>query len=232
MPFFGKPLQAGGSNSLVSTIYSALFKNWRARRMADFERIIQPRPGERILDVGGYHATWQHASFHGCSVDLVNIDCESASPPARSLANGLQVREIRGNGCALPFADGSCDIVFSNSVIEHVGSVRDQLAFAEEACRVGKRLWIQTPAVACPIEPHFLGPCIHWFPRRIRPLAARLFSICGLLGGHSASQLQELVDHTRLIPRKRLRQLFPGCQIHTERLLGIIPKSHIITRSS
>jgi ubiquinone/menaquinone biosynthesis C-methylase UbiE len=175
MPFSGKPLHAGGSNSLVSTIYSTLFKKWRARRMADFEHIIQPRPGERILDVGGYHATWQNASFHGCSVDLVNIDCESESKPARALANGLLVREIRGNGCALPFTDGSYDIVYSNSVIEHVGSVEDQLAFAREACRVGKRLWIQTPAVACPIEPHFLGPCIHWFPRRIRPLAARLF---------------------------------------------------------
>ncbi len=100
-----KPLQAGGSNSLVSAIYSTLFKNWRARRMADFERIIQPRPGERILDVGGYHATWQNARFHGCSVDLVNIDCESESKPARVLENGLQVREIRSNGCAHPFAD-------------------------------------------------------------------------------------------------------------------------------
>jgi ubiquinone/menaquinone biosynthesis C-methylase UbiE len=230
MPFSGKPLHAGGSNSLVSTIYSTLFKKWRARRMADFERIIQPRPGERILDVGGYHATWQNASFRGCSVDLVNIDSELESKPARALANGLLVREIRGNGCALPFTDGSYDIVYSNSVIEHVGSVEDQLAFAREACRVGKRLWIQTPAVACPIEPHFLGPCIHWVPHRLRPLSARLFSIRGLLGGHSAAQLQELVDHTRLISRKRLREIFPGCQIHTERLLAIIPKSHIITR--
>jgi hypothetical protein len=55
-------------------------------------------------------------------------------------------------------SDQEYDIAFSNSVIEHVGDWERQAAFASEIRRVGKNLWIQTPAKECPIEPHYLAP--------------------------------------------------------------------------
>lgn len=219
---------AGGSNALVARIYRRFSTKARAKRLADFVRLLQPRAGERILDIGGYQAGWTACDFAACSVDLVNIDGIDDAGRVTVLPNGLRLRAMKGDGCDLEFEDGSYDIVFSNSVIEHVGDSGAQAAFAKEALRVGKRLWIQTPAMICPIEPHFLGLGIHWFPRRLRPLAARLLSIRGLLGGHSRAHLQELVDTTRLIPRSRLKMMFPGCRIVTERILGFIPKSYIV----
>ena len=63
-----------------------------------------------------------------------------------------------GDGCALKFPDKSYDIAFSNSVIEHVGSWERQQAFAKDIRRVGKAIWVQTPARECLIEPHYLAP--------------------------------------------------------------------------
>ncbi len=42
------------------------------------------------------------------------------------------ISTLVGDGCALEFDDGSYDIVFSNSVIEHVGSWENQQEFAAE----------------------------------------------------------------------------------------------------
>ena len=57
---------------------------------------------------------------------------------------------VSGDGCQLPFADQSFEIVFSNSVIEHVGTPAQQRRFADEVRRVGKRYWVQTPTAGFP----------------------------------------------------------------------------------
>ncbi len=67
---------------------------------------------------------------------------------------------------SLPFADQSFDLVFSNSVIEHVGSRDTQARFASEIARVGKLFWLQTPNRYFPIEQHLWTPLVHWLPRR------------------------------------------------------------------
>jgi len=50
--------------------------------------------------------------------------------------------------------DGEFDLVFSNSVIEHVGDFERMRQFVHEARRVAKSYWIQTPSKWFPIEPH------------------------------------------------------------------------------
>ena len=52
---------------------------------------------------------------------------------------------VEGDGTNLQYADGSFDLVFSNSVIEHVGEFDTQRRFANEMLRVGKRIYCQTP---------------------------------------------------------------------------------------
>ena len=219
---------AGGSSPLVQRIYQKVFRNWRVRRLSLFKEIMNPCEGDRILDVGGYRNAWLNADLSGVKIDVINIDRKKGEQDVEMLPNGTEVRELWGDGCALEWPDDSYDIIFSNSVIEHVGDHGRQQSFAGEVMRVGKSCWVQTPAVACPIEPHFLGVGIHWLPRAIRPWVARIFSFRGLFGGHSLKQLQEISDTTRLITRKRLMRMFPGCRIVTERLFGIIPKSHIV----
>jgi SAM-dependent methyltransferase len=68
---------------------------------------------------------------------------------------------------SLPFADGEFDLVYCNSVIEHVPPERRE-AFAAELRRVGRGWYVQTPAWSFPLEPHALLPFAHWLPPRLR----------------------------------------------------------------
>jgi hypothetical protein len=131
----------------------------------------------------------------------------------------------------MQFPDQSYDIAFSNSVIEHLSTLDRQRAFASEILRVGKRVWVQTPAYECPIEPHFLTPFIHWLPNKLQKQLARHLSVWGLVNRPSSKQVHEMVNTTRLLNKQEFCILFPGCEIITERLLGIFPKSYIAVRA-
>lgn len=72
---------------------------------------------------------------------------------------------IVGDGRALPFADGSVDVVLSNAVIEHVGSRQDQQEFVAEHLRVGRAWIITTPNRWFPVESHTSVVFKHWSPR-------------------------------------------------------------------
>lgn len=77
--------------------------------------------------------------------------------------SGLRFSQIVA-GQNLPFGDGEFDIVFSNAVIEHVGSRRAQAAFVREICRVGKGFFITTPNRWFPVEHHTGLPLLHFLP--------------------------------------------------------------------
>ena len=57
----------------------------------------------------------------------------------------------------LPFADDAFDLAYSNSVVEHVDPVR-RARFAAELRRVARGWYVQTPAIAFPLDPHSLLP--------------------------------------------------------------------------
>jgi hypothetical protein len=132
-----------------------------------------------------------------------------------------------GNGCDLELIDAAYDIVFSSSVIEHVGTWQDQVAFARETRRVGDALWVQTPAYECPIEPHYLAPFVHWLPKPIQRKILRYLTPWGIVSKPTSSQIDFMIDTTRLLRRRETIELSPECTIHTERLFGIIPKSYV-----
>jgi ubiquinone/menaquinone biosynthesis C-methylase UbiE len=144
--------------------------------------------------------------------------------------NPHNIRVLVGNGCSLAMPDQSYDIGFSNSVIEHVGSWQQQQQFASELHRVAKILWVQTPAYGCPIEPHYMAPFIHYLPRSFQKKIVRWFTPWGWLERPTSEQINAMVETTRLLRKSEMRQLFPDCEIITERMLGIIPKSYIAFR--
>jgi hypothetical protein len=189
--------------------------------MDTFLKEFQPKADTTILDVGGYSGFWKNA---GTSARIVILRPEGPEQlPADCPPN---ISSIQGDGCALSeHADKSFDIVFSNSVIEHVGGMERQREFAQEAMRVGRCLWIQTPAREFPIEPHLLTPFYHWFPRRFQERFFR-WTVWGLLQSHRPT-LAEYEEHTRayMLSRSDMRALFPRATIVTERFLGW-PKSY------
>ncbi|PYT24288.1 MAG: class I SAM-dependent methyltransferase, partial [Acidobacteria bacterium] len=104
--------------------------------MRRFARTFGVTAETRILDVGGTPFNWSLLDVQP-RVTLVNM------PRARE-AFDAQFQSVFADGRALPFPDHSFDIVFSNSVIEHVGNHESQSQFANEIARVGEAYWIQT----------------------------------------------------------------------------------------
>lgn len=82
------------------------------------------------------------------------------------------------------------------------------------------------------MEPHFLTPFIHWLPLSIRPFYARWFSVWGWINRPSQEMTKEFVVGTKLLTKSQFQELFSDCEIITEKLFGLIPKSYIAYRVS
>tara|TARA_B100000519_G_C14260974_1_gene447954 strand:- start:9144 stop:9884 length:741 start_codon:yes stop_codon:yes gene_type:complete len=73
---------------------------------------------------------------------------------------------VLADGKNLPFPSDSFDYVFSNAVIEHVGSSSEQSKFIKELNRVAKKgVFITTPNRWFPVEFHVILPFVHWLPK-------------------------------------------------------------------
>lgn len=222
-----KSPQIASSLPSVIRFYRVVWRLWKERRFKRFVRTLNPNEQDRLLDIGGYPFNWFNRGGICQEIDVLNLE---ASPIGELPAGAPVIRAIAGDARHLDLPDSSYDIVFSNSVIEHVGSFADQRDFAEEARRVGGALWVQTPAWECPVEPHFLGLFIHWLPRAWHARAARWFSVRGLSGASDARDLKLIAGTTRLLSKNEMRRLFPDCEIWTERMFLLIPKSHVAIR--
>ena len=198
-------------------ILERLVRYFRRRRMRRFEERFGVTAATRILDIGGTAYNWRFLRARP-QVTLVNLPRDVAPPPAPNL------RFVVGDGCRLPFRDHCFDIVFSNSVIEHVGDAGRQRAFAREVVRVGRRYWIQTPDRRFPVEPHLFTPLLHFLPRRWQRWVARRFTVWALLVRPSPDRWKFYIDHylneIRLLDAAALRRLFPGARLRRERLCG------------
>jgi len=158
------------------------------------------------------------------------IDSLNVHPVEWNGLPGYNIRTLVGDGCSLDFPDRSYDIVFSNSVIEHVGTWENQKRFAREIRRVAKALWVQTPAWECPIEPHYMTPFVHYLPQSFQKKILRWFTLWGWIERPDRALIETAVETTRLLKKSEMRQLFPDCDLVTERILWVIPKGYIAIR--
>lgn len=167
-----------------------------------------------IIDVGGDHNLWP---IIGRTEGVIVLNLWAPEDHGK-------LPYVIADGCALPFADQSVDLAFSNSAIEHVGSFGNQIKFAAELQRVGTHMLCQTPSRLFPIDPHLGALILHWLPKRcLTPVVLRYLTINGWLMKKSYNY-----DVTWL-SKRQLRTIFPGCEIKTERFLGL-PKSFVVIR--
>ena len=176
----------------------------RKRKLRLFLDELRPTPKTTILDVGT-----DDLSFGECSTcGTLNFFEELYPWPEQITALGLtkgesftrrypNIRYVQGDACALPFDDGAFDIVFSNAVIEHVGSRERQRTFVLEALRVARRAFITTPNRSFPIEVHTRLPFVHWLPEHLATRAYRAVRADAAEGIH-------------LLSERTFRSLFPG----------------------
>lgn len=212
----------------ILSIFRVISPIFRRKRMAWFLDQMQLSEQVRILDVGGRVDFWNELNQNVKRLDIVNVEGDRSSlTPVESRP---WMRVGYGNALDLNFEDRAYDLVFSNSVIEHVQTWENQVLFAKEAARVGKALWVQTPAREFFIEPHYIAPFIHWVPIPLRRKIVRWFTIWGWIERPSQQRVDEVIAEIRLLSFDEFQSLFPGCQILRERFLGIFTKSYIAVR--
>jgi SAM-dependent methyltransferase len=190
--------------------------------MGRFDKFFEAAAGSRVLDIGGTPSIWGFSRAN-LEVTLLNLGGRD------TIAGALGQAYVTGSALALPFADGHFDIAFSNSVIEHVGDLVHQGAFAREARRVAPRLWIQTPAKSFPVEPHFISLGLHFLPRSWQAHLVRWLSVWGWVTRPDRESAKQAVLGVRLLTRGEMARLFPDCRILTERFC-LLPKAYIAVR--
>ena len=208
-------------------LYNLFQPALRRRRFKLFLDAFQTVASTRILDVGGFVRDWKNAGILS-SVTCLNVDVIHADPASDKPTTSRVVFEV-GDGRNMKFADQSFDIVFSNSVIEHVGTWKDQQRFAAEVRRVGRQVFVQTPNRWFFIEPHFVAVFVHYLPWA---LAKRIIPFCsfrGLFRSGDNANLKQLAAELGLLSFHQVKELFPDCEIHREKLFGLT-KSFVAVR--
>lgn len=199
---------------------------FRRSRFLLFSRLIGSINSEQklhILDVGGRIYFWEKMDFikrQDIEITILNLSME--------MSKYLNIKCVVGNGCDMKeFVNNEFDIVFSNSVIEHVEDLKNQEMMAREIQRVGKRFFIQTPNYWFPLEPHFLTLGFQFLPTKAKAFLIRHFN----LGWHSRTkdyqQSIKVAKSIRLLRKRELQKFFPEAIIIPEKFFGLV-KSFIV----
>jgi SAM-dependent methyltransferase len=177
---------------------------WRAgqeRRMAMILAAVGPRAAGCVLDdgcgVGQYLSRLRERASAAYGLEF--------DPEHARTAGGWLPNVVRGAGEALPFPDGSFDLVLSHEVLEHVADDRTAVV---EIARVlhrpaagvpGGRVVLFVPNRGYPFETHGIYwrgryrfgniPLVNYLPRRLR---------------------DRLAPHVRAYTRRDLERLFHG----------------------
>jgi len=199
----------------------------RQKRFASQQKLIESllahKPSIKILDIGGELDFWRHMGWNNdrCTIYLLNL--EDRTPANTPDTKGFVW--VTGNALALPYQPGEFDLVFSNSVIEHVGSYQNQALFAAEVNRVCSKYMIQTPSLWFPLEPHSLLPLFQFIPHALRAVLIMLFNINYFPKQKTYKAALEVSRSTLMFSKNRFQQIFPEATIEVETLFGI-PKSY------
>ncbi|WP_367326271.1 class I SAM-dependent methyltransferase [Streptomyces sp. HUAS ZL42] len=172
-----------------------------------------------VLDLGGVPEAWRLAPVRPAHVVTVNLDSRVLS------ADVPGVTAVVGDACALParLATERFDLVYSNSLLEHVGGHANRVRLAETVRMMSDQHWVQTPYRYFPVEPHWLFPAFQFLPLRARAEVSRRWPF----GPTRSTDLGAAVGDVawvELLDFTAMRQYFPHSEIWPERVVGL-PKS-------
>lgn len=197
---------------MVQVIFDSLSARSRKKKLQLLNAFVGRERLTRILDLGGQaDANGQLVGNHYRpeNITVVNISTLHLSR-VRELYRAAGV--VRGDARALSFADKTFDLVYSNAVIEHVGTWDDQRRMAQEVMRVGRRWFITTPNRWFPFEFHTRLPLVGWLPWNTLTAVAQQCSYSHMCKRYCRG----LVSNTRLLTAAELGRLFP-----TSRIFGV-----------
>ena len=201
------------------TIFGRLSKISRTRKLELFNKLMNPTKEMKILDIGS-----QINPTNECDIQFIdyypwksNVSAINLSSEHISLIQQYypEIDARVGDACALPWEDKQFDIVFSNAVIEHLGSVEKQKKMATEIMRVGKSWFVTTPNRWYPFEFHMRLPLVTWLPRNGYIRFGQVISY-----NHTKRKYMTGIrrDDLRLMTAKDLRHCFPTSRIIKQRV--------------
>ncbi|OBK44545.1 class I SAM-dependent methyltransferase [Mycobacterium sp. 1081908.1] len=195
----------------------------RARRWQHFNSCFPSVSEMRVLDLGGTPESWRLAPVRPRSVVTVNLAPAESEDP--------NIVAVQGDACELPnsVARDRFDLVFSNSLLEHVGGHVQRQRLADNIHSLADRHWVQTPYRYFPIEPHWLFPGIQWLPYEARVQVSMHWNR-GHIRTHSREAAQDQVDEIELIGISQMRRYFPSSVVWYERFAGLV-KSLVAIRN-
>lgn len=165
-----------------------------------------------VLDLGGDARAWRLAPVRPAHVILVNILPQQTGEDWMTAVVG----DACDPGLELPGAD----LVYSNSVIEHVGGHWRRQRFAS-AVRSFDRYWVQTPNRYFPVEPHFMIPWAQHLPLVARGRAIARWPLGNYADQKDPARALENALEIELLSATEMRFYFPDAEILHERVLGM-----------
>jgi len=209
----------GWPEGLAWKISSVFIMRSIRKKYGFFISSMQPKPDDRILDVGvGSHiflGTNFLEQWYKYPEKIVALAYGEADEYSNFSQDFPKTKLIFGDGKAIPFPDNYFDIVFCNAVVEHAGKAEEQKRLIRETIRVGKKAFITTPNFWFPIDTHTLLPFVHYLPLRLR------FWVYKIFGKEYFADINRL----NLLTEKELLSFFPEeakVTLIKQRFLGLV----------
>jgi hypothetical protein len=168
-----------------------------------------------VVDLGGRIGFWSSLPVRPRHVHVVNLEDAPSDLPDWAEVD-------HGDACALPehIAARRYDLVFSNSVIEHVGGHERRLRFAESVHLLAPAYWVQTPYRYFPVEPHWIAPGMQFLPVAARREMARKWPLA-YTPGRTREEALARVLWIELVDKTQMRSYFPHSTLRAEKVAGI-----------
>ena len=226
---------------MLKRIQKKFSNNARKKRGELFNRVLSPQKKDCLIDLGGGDGRHIHKIIDNEEINNVTVSDISESDLSYAKNEFGYKTSLLSEGDKLPFSDNEFDIVFCNSVIEHVTipkkniwsfkstkdfknlSLKRQKKFANEIRRIGKSYFVQTPNKYFIIESHsWLPGLIVFMPRNIQIKTISFFN---------KFWPKKTSPDWNLLTFKDMQQLFPDAVIYKEKSFGLT-KSLIAIKNS
>jgi hypothetical protein len=216
--------RVSGARGLLVANETSLAERLRRRRWAILRQYVPDLEDLRVVDLGGTAQWWNNAPVVPRHVTVVNLHVTDAEPS--------KVRSIEGDALHADelLSSEEFDLVFSNSLIEHLGGHAARRRFADVVYALADSYVIQTPYRYFPIEPHWMFPGFQFLPMAARSWLAPRWPL-GHTQGWDAEPAKSEVMSTELLSVAEMRSYFPDGEIVWERVVGL-PKSMIVVKTS
>ena len=177
----------------------------------------------RVIDLGGLVDVWERAPLRPREVTVLNTFTQRA--------DAEWIEAVVGDACELPerLHGQRWDLVYCNSVIEHVGGHWRRAALADSVHALADHHWVQTPYRYFPIEPHWLFPGFQFLPVRARAAVTVRWPVGAYRSLREPVPAVRRSLETELLSRTELEYYFPRSEVVAESL-GPFVKSLIAVR--